>query len=61
MNLLKRALKKIIQHIMKKRQTNITQELDPQNAQLKQFLLENADFGVLLLLGKMYFHVCKFK
>tara|TARA_B110000285_G_C14900849_1_gene503176 strand:- start:108 stop:281 length:174 start_codon:yes stop_codon:yes gene_type:complete len=23
--------------------------------------MEQADFGVLLLLGKLYFHVCKFK
>jgi hypothetical protein len=23
--------------------------------------MEEADFGVLLLLGKLYFHVCKFK
>ena len=24
-------------------------------------LMEHADHGVLLMLGKMYFHVCKFK
>jgi len=26
-----------------------------------QHLTEKADLGVLLMLGKMYFHVCKFK
>lgn len=42
------------------------QEVNPEkygddNEELQGFLMKEADFGVLLLLGKLYFHVCKFK
>lgn len=68
MNLLKRALKKIIQTVTKGFDKRVEQDLEnTSNAEsetddpLTDLLIQKADFGVLFLLGKLYFHVCKFR
>ena len=55
---LKAALKKIIQNITEDFQGEMQRE---GNAQLDEHIMQKADFGVLLIMGKQYFHVCKFK
>jgi hypothetical protein len=55
---LKSALKKIL--------LNITQDfpgerISENNDLLGEHIMQRADFGVLLILGKQYFHACKFK
>ena len=55
---LKSALKKIIQNITEDFQGEMQRE---GNTQLDEHIMQRADFGVLLIMGKQYFHVCKFK
>lgn len=40
---------------------NKTDTSDPESVRLGDFLLQHADVGIMLLLGKLYFHLCKFK
>jgi hypothetical protein len=55
---LKTALKKIIQNITDEFKGDKKQE---GNMELDKHIMQGADFGVLLIMGKQYFHVCKFK
>jgi hypothetical protein len=55
---LKTALKKIIQSVTDDFKGDKKQE---GNKDLDHHIMQRADFGVLLIMGKQYFHVCKFK
>jgi hypothetical protein len=71
MNQLKRALKKIVQNVTSssgklfedslKEPTSPLSPIDGKVDALGKVLIDQANFGVLLLLGKLYFHCCKFK
>mmetsp|Transcript_24339 Transcript_24339/g.37658 ORF Transcript_24339/g.37658 Transcript_24339/m.37658 type:complete len:187 (+) Transcript_24339:1305-1865(+) len=58
MSLLKRTLKKIVKTVTK---DFGTQEEGEEEDPLGALIQERVNFGVLLLLGKLYFHVCRFK
>lgn len=67
-NLLKRALKKILRSVTKDfdigRASRDSRDVIAGTAGsdlLGHHILKKSDFGPLLLLGKLYFHLCKFK